>query len=175
MASETSVMAINPPSVASDSLGNRIRRGGSDRARSNKSSAMDGSLAGTGLSRNLPGCLSRRCSSSLKSLMTGIGAALAQRYADEPLCCFEPVLTAEVVEIPHLLDRMNNWDVWPTGRPRIEQRIVRDMADEKRGLAPGHRRYEQAGLEVEWCVGVDDCERRCSPRSDEVRRWSPRT
>src|SRR5665647_981707 len=120
MASETSVIAIKPPSVASDSLGNRMWRGGSARARSNKSSAMDRSLAGTGLSRNLPGCLSRRCSSSLKSLMTGIGAPLAQRYADEPLCCFEPVLTAEVVEIPHLLDRMHNWDVWPAGRPRAE-------------------------------------------------------
>src|ERR1035437_8902355 len=44
------------------------------------------------------------------------------------------------------------------------------MADEKCGLAPGHRRYEQAGFEVEWGVGVDDCERRGSPRSDEVRR-----
>src|SRR5674476_1579389 len=93
------------------------------------------------------------------------GAALAQRYADEPRCCFEPVLTAEVVKIPHLLDRMNNWDVWPTGRPRVEQRIVRDVADEKCGLAPGHRWYEQTGFEVECCVGVDDCERRCSPRS----------
>src|SRR5450759_5156894 len=97
-------------------------------------------------------------------------APLAQRYADEPLCCFEPVFTTKVVEIPHLLERMNNWDVWPTGRPRGEQRIVRDGADEKRGLAPGHRWYEQAGFEVEWCLGVDDCERWCSPRSDEVRR-----
>src|ERR1035437_726763 len=150
MASETSVIAIKPPSVASDSLGNRIRRGGFARARSNKSSAMDRSLAGTGLSRKLPGFLSRPCSSSLNSLITAMGAdQLAQRSAEEPLCCFEPVLTAEVQEIPHLLDRMNNWDVWPTGRPRVEQRIIRDVADEKRGLAPGHRRYEQAGFEVE--------------------------
>src|ERR1035437_7155975 len=97
-------------------------------------------------------------------------ASLAQCPVDEPFCSFDPVFTAKVVEIPHLLDRMNNWDVWPTGRPRGEQRIVRDVADEKRGLAPGHRRYEQAGLEVEQCLGVNDCERRRSPRSDEVRR-----
>src|ERR1022692_4702204 len=140
MASETSVMAINPPSVASDSLGNRIRRRGSS-----VSSAMVRSRTGRDFARDLPGWLSLWCISSLKSLMTGVLSLrwLAQCLVDEPFCCFDPVFSAKVVEIPHLLDRMNNWDVWPTGRPRGEQRIVRDVADEKRGLAPGHRWYEQ--------------------------------
>jgi hypothetical protein len=41
--------------------------------------------------------------------MTGVLLLqVAQCPVDEPFRCFEPVFTAKVVEIPHLLDRMNN-------------------------------------------------------------------